>query len=615
MGFIGDVVNQGYKPANVFSFSFHKRNKDGSLADSTLEYFFTVGASSYSENFKFRINHEPTFNGGTILTDYGIGNGVINIDGEFHIYYSARPATTSSFAGSFENPLADSIYNRSGVASKVESTIDNFNSLDPRDRDKRSGIVEFFDFCGLFFFSRDPLTGYESPDTQAAEILSRFNTKDRKFSYDKWGIVFNDYDRHRFVEIFIPSDGFTIKRSIQDTNTYQYSLQMITLRTWETNFRSIAVKEFPNMFSRLTALINDIKNLIQTPLILTGTLLNVVNFMNSAIVQCRSVVDTFNNMRDQFDADGKLIGRTFQSTVDEIKASFGIRPKKNPLDADNLDKSREDFLSAVSSAQNKFGAEVAKAISKLEALINAMQGAVAPMPPAGDDTTNPADVGLILDPVWGWGIAILDALVDAQAQLIYAQVDDSYGIYHPNPGDTWDTIAENELGDPSLATALAAYNRQDISKRIIANNAIKIPYGKRTYIYAKLPEGISNKILELGLIGEDLALTSDRDFKIAANGDFEVTQGDVTLLNNIVDLISTPVGSFIVDPTLGNPIPIGELRSEIDRQGYLQKLLTQITNDPRVLTVRVMSEETDGDKLTWIIEIKSASGGSYFIRV
>lgn len=612
-----------YKPKNLFSFEFAKRDKltGDFIRFPNSEYFFTVGPMSSSENFKFRISFEPTFNGGTSIVDMGRGNSTIKLDGEFYIYY---------FDTVKKKPTSGEIQGSGLIEFGTNLAKDKFNSLKDRVVDKyskmaginvRSGVEEFFDVMGLMYYSRFDKTIYTPSIGSQGSLLKAILGGDQKFSYSEHALIYHDYDRDRHVEVIIPSEGFSVSRTTGDTNTYKYSLNMVVINDLEESLKPLAPPNLPSPFAILSSAINDLQNLINFPLEITGLLLNAATFIQTLTNSGQTLVNTFGNMKDRFNAQGKLISSTFDAAKNDVNRALGR--KENATLTEQLEgilDTREEFLAEITTSETLFSSQTANALAQAKYVGYLIQTILTPPNITGnlpDETLLPGydSTNLIQNQVWQWTQTVQNTITNIQSAYIQSYSDDSYSIYYAPDSATFRNIAKDVMGDESLAPALAQYNKKTLSE-ILSGQAVRLPFGVKTNMFGGLlPDNPTRADLEAGLLGYDLALTSDRDFLIAPNRDLAVTDRLDTLVENIVDIIDIPVGSWIVNQLIGNYMMIGETTEELEKQGALQKLLQEIQSDPRVKEAEILSVEQDGDILKYIMRVSPIAGKTFSLRI
>lgn len=614
-----------YKPQNVFSIEFARRDKKTGLPTRSkdkpnAEYFFSVGFMNYSEAFKFRVSYDPTFNSGTSIVDMGKGNSQIKLDGEFHIYHTAVPSDKApdSTGNNFDSLDKTLDTAKNAGLSAYQKTVDKYKGL--AGISVRSGVEEFFDLMGLLYYSRFDKDIY-SPyaDSQGFKLKSILG-QDQSFNYGDHCIVFHDYDRNRHIEVMLPNEGFTVSRGTQDTNTYTYSINLIVLSDLEETVKPLAPAAVKSPFLILNSAISDIQNLINYPLKLTGLLLNAATLLKQFTASGQTLVNTFNNMKNQFNIDGKLISSTFQGALNDINRALGRKDKASFTDqVEGLLDEREELLAQITTSEEVFSSQVSNAITQGQSLLYMINTILAPPNITGSieqesllPTAN--TTVLIQNEAYQWTVTFLDNLYTVQSNYIQAGIDDAYQVYYASNSDSFRTIAKDILGDESLGSALASYNKRNYSE-YLSGQAIKLPYSGRTGQYVPMPEKPYTPDFEAGIMGFDIALTSRRDFGIAPNGDLAYTQGLTTLIENITDIIDFPNGSWIANELIGNYLTIGETMDELEKQAALSKLLQEIKSDPRVKNAEIISESVDGDILSYAMRITPKAGREFSLRL
>ena len=585
----------GYYPNNAFSFSFYKRKKNGQLDSlSKVEYPFVNGPSQYTENFKFRIYHEPTF-GGTSVSDMGVGNSDIKLDGEFHIWHSGIPADT----------------NRSGAFGAAIGAIKDASTkyLQYIPGLTRSGVEEFQDFIFMAYGSRLSLN-YVSTDPLIAKLKSLYAVK-QKFNFSDFGMVFSDYDRQRFVEVIIPDKGFSITRGTDDTNTFKFSINLTVIRDMDKAIVSKPAITINPAYT-ISGLIIQLENIINSPLKLTGTLVRMTQFIDDTITSLRKIPTTYENMKKSFTEDGKLIRKNFQAISENIE-ELKLRKVITQDDISN-ELNRTNEISRTAEAQ--FMQELKRSEDSVDGLNYTLATYTVPVYANGSyefqALTPDADFTEWIDnDVYTFILDVQEILFQINAAMEIAFSEETYRIHEVSPGETWDSIAESILGSRDLGQALSVWNDDTIGE--LSKNTIRIPLGADTGIYDKLPQNPSRVNLESVLLGADIKLTKERDIAVAPNGDIALVYGDECLLNNILDIIDIPQKSWIANLEIGNPIPIGEIPNTILNGGYIFDLLAQLQNNRRIEKAEFSGLEQDGDSLLILFNIFSISGGSYII--
>jgi hypothetical protein len=616
---------------NVWSFEFCERGADGLPAEaSTLgEYFLLVGLTAYKEQFRYRISIEPTF-GGSSLVDYGNDNNVITLNGEMHIYSSGKPPSSGdsgSLVGSFDDGIMAGIKQTAqNVASAALERAQEFASevapLPGIDSWTRTGAMEFHDFVGLLYHIRNPDNPFTaSSDTQATKITTAMKNKKTLAEY---AIIFHDYGRDRHVEVAPPRDGITISRSVEDTNTYRFEMQLVVLRDMKS-----ATFVQDNIFDRLkglspsyaiTRLIAAVESAIHLPLQLSGSLLGLVNTMQSAIIRTRGLVDQWDSMTDQFRADGMAISQGWEGVKREVSEATGRGKKSLSERLADAENDVRELRSEISSSRANLAEIKARAYEaagtwgriadELTALI------VAPVGSLEQDSQLPyADwTEVVENTVYQMALEVFRSSIQIAAEITIAETDNQFEVITASAGDSWASLAERMLGDRSLAAALAAYNLSNETTN--PQGPVKIPRTQNSFVYAKMPLSPQPADLERAILGEDLALTEQRDFEVAPNGDLAVIAGEAALSNNIIDIIDTPQGSLPSIPEYGNPIKPGELEETWLKEAYLYRLVKAIRLLPQITNCQLVSSVVDGNRIAYTLRIQTIHDSiSWFLDV
>lgn len=612
-----------YQPQNVFSLSFFEKQNNGSynLSGANVEsneYFFVNGPLQYTENFKYRVGIEKTF-GGVVVVDYGPDNHEIKLEGEFHIYYLGLPAKPkSAIPGDTGSGFIQSAFSaaKSIVSNSVSSYYDKIRSsyLSFGGGEFRSGLQEFQDFMFILHYSRslDPVQ-YTSNDPQGSKIAKLF--RERRLTWKSHAMVFRDYDRNRTVEVVVPSSGFTITRSVSDTNTYKYSLNLVVVRELDSSITSQLIRSNFNPFRTISGLMNELENIVNLPLQLSGALLGVARGVKVFASSTNRLLSSWDRMKDQFNAQGKLARKTFESA----KSDLGIKSKKRGFNTEEISQRIDDAYRKSRSNEADFRQNLEKASSDCNALISLIAQFTIPVQSGGSYESMSllpnADLSAWIDnEVYQFALTANQILLETQSAINEAAVDNEYSIHYVSSGDTWESIAEKNLGDVNLGQALALYNGQH-ETTILARRAIKIPYGTKTNVFTMLPDNPTPKDLEIGLLGCDIKLTENRGIAISPTGDLEIVEGDEALVNEKLDHIDIGLGSIPGSPDLGNPIALGETPDQIYSKGYINELLRQFKSDPRVKDARFLGVLQDGDKILFRFYLESISGGSNIISI
>ncbi|TGM04846.1 hypothetical protein EHQ76_07320 [Leptospira barantonii] len=614
-------LSPSYEPENVFSFAFYEKSKNGSYSHTSLnapEYFFVNGPLSYTENFKNRTNFEKTF-GGVVVIDYGPDNHDIKLEGEFHIFHKGLPGKPkSAIPGENGSGFIQSAFSagKAILKNKLTSHYDKIRSsyLSLAGGEFRSGLGEFQDFMYFLHFARSlERVEYSSTDPEAREITKLFSTK--RLTWKTHAFVFRDYDRGRTVEVIVPASGFTISRSVSDTNTYKYSLNLVVVKELESRITGKLVRSGFNPFRTIGGLLNELENLVNLPLQLSGALLGVANGLKVFSSGVKRLSTSWERMKGQFDSGGKLARKTFESAKEDL----GLNSKRRGFHAEEISKRIDEANRKTRSNEAEFRQNLDSSVTECQALISLISQLLIPVDSSGSieamSLQPNADLSAWIDnDVYRFAFTAKEILTETRAALNFASTDNEFSIYFPSPGETWENIAKEKLGDLRLGQALAKFNNvQDTSKSL--KRAIRIPFGTHTNVFTTLPEDPSPKDLEIALLGCDIRLNANRGIEVSPTGDLALLEGDETLLNEILDLIDNSKGSFFQDLSLGNPIPLGVHTDEIVQKKYIQDFLNQFRSNSRVRSANFLGVVQDADSLHFQFRIESISGGSVVLSV
>ena len=594
-----------------FSFEIFRREADGGLMVPSLgEYYFVNGPLFYQENFRYRVTVTPTFAGGAAVVDHGNGINVLKIKGEFHILHRGRPPTSGV------DPDVLSVEGAQKYAKEIGR--DRLADAFPIPGvNVRTGQVEFEDFVGLLYGIRSETDRYVSQEEQAIPLTAAF--KEKRFNFAEFGLVWNDYDRGRSIEVVPPEDGFTITRSAEDTNTYIYegSFNVVDERSpLERRMQSwLDIALSINPFYSLSRSVNFVKTVLRLPLRLTGALVTLSKLVERFTDTGNQLVNTWDAMREQFDSDGRLARKNFQASSENLKRTGSRQAGDDP---DQL----QDYARRIAGHNARFSlvadnrgvaAEFRAAVQEFERATDALymgaiQTTITPEIPFDDYVQDP-DVDLtplIRSAIYEPLIMARRAIRDIRAELRRADADNSYRVHSAGGGDSWESLARAYMGEADLSGPLAAYNGQPVgTDSLQAGSLVRIPDDFRTLIIDVIEPPFTSDRLERGLLGTDLALTDQRDFAAGANGDLATTSGLATLANNLVDVIDVPAGSLPFHYWYGNPISLGSVVRGFERRAQIQRLMASLRADPRVRSATLQEIAGDGNRVTFFIEILS----------
>lgn len=170
---------------------------------------------------------------------------------------------------------------------------------------------------------------------------------------------------------------------------------------------------------------------------------------------------------------------------------------------------------------------------------------------------------------------------------------------------TFDKLAQDEYGDPSLGALLAYYNKIQNEHQVEAGTALKIP------VLAEREQSLNNRIYappELqDCYGRDIALTDSGGFKVEM-GDFAVVKGPQNLHQAVGNRLTTASGKRIRVGAYGMRNSIGDAMGV---NGYLMASIEQtMKEDPRIARVEELEIEGRGDKLHINVKYSDINGNT-----
>jgi len=603
---------------SIFSLEFFSRNGTGALERSLGEYFLTLGPTAYREHFRFRVSVEPTF-GGSAVTDFGNDTNQLTLSGEFHLYFAARPPSQSDIGGSVLDAAsgADSIAGGASAAASrglevaQDAALDFASEIAPVGSLVRRGGLEFFEFLSLLYFVRRP--GSTPSGQSGGRILAAIQqlAGDEGARYSEYGLVFHDYGRKRHVEVVVPREGFSISRSVEDTNTYRWELNLAVLGEARE-----AVYDPPGIFAELRRVnpqyavarsIATVKALIALPLQVSG----VLRSYGQAFSQFQGLGDdlsrAWDNMRRDFAADGRAFSSGFRAIVDLLKSTVGQPEKQSPLE--RLEATLEERRDRLQELQNR-AAEFRRKLLALqerarELLDVSYINLVAPAGTLEEAALEPdADwTHVVEEPAYVTLLEVVFAGVQAEAEFLRAVTDNQFRVV-PAPAGGWDEAARIYAGSAGLAAALALYNRAAMQDPA-PGNPIRVPFEHLSEIFAEEPPDSGPQDWLRANLGEDLALTAARDFAIAPNGDLDVSEGEESLADAVVDVAETPAGALPAHRWYGQPVDPGELQTTWLKDAYVERFLSALRADPRIRSAEVISRAANGVENRFRIEVES----------
>ena len=183
---------------------------------------------------------------------------------------------------------------------------------------------------------------------------------------------------------------------------------------------------------------------------------------------------------------------------------------------------------------------------------------------------------------------------------------------------SWESLAANFYGDSSKASLLSSFNNQKLQ---IENGSMPSP-GSIVYIPVLEStsgfDGTNNVFNPPDVVdnyGKDISIASNGDLNFH-NGDFANTDSLETLMQGVINRLSTTVGSRLRDAVYGIKTNIGSADNAI-QVVISSSIEMTLLADPRIKSVDTITFNGNGDKLDVTVEFtdindnKSLIGGTF----
>lgn len=114
-----------------------------------------------------------------------------------------------------------------------------------------------------------------------------------------------------------------------------------------------------------------------------------------------------------------------------------------------------------------------------------------------------------------------------------------------------------------------------------------------------------NKLVMSDLWGQDIAIDSTGQAKVAANGELILTEGVDTGIQDIMLRLFTRLGTLFYDSEFGSLIPdwFYEESTRASRNGFLNEVARRVELDPRVVTGSVRTKLLAWDEKGIAVEV------------
>lgn len=582
-------MSYSFELKKKFKTGFSLLSQTGAVLNTLIRYlpigevFFVNGPLQYTETKKFRVSAEPTFttksnpnNGSSVITDYGIDNSFIQLQGEFNLNWVASPI--------IKNPLAVPLLNATS---------------------QKSGRVEFEDFIGFLFTSRYAVWIPSSVDSALiAAALGFF-----KFNHADYALIYNDYDRNRRVEVIPGPNGISVTRTVDDTFTVKFSMDLIVVKDLNESIFDLAFSIARNPYFAIDKSINLSLSIVAIPLSFAKFQKNLDNAKDNI----NKIKEHFNRSKSQFTKNGQLAKDQFKKLAIgdyTTNAQVKYEDQSSGIDTNETltDNPRTINPPIITDTARKIEYEI-KQINNLIGLeIVALPGQTLEdlaLNPNGSDFSE-----WILSELYEPLDRLGESMTAIRANMLYAENVDGVRYAEVIQGESLEDFARRNLGDESLAYSIAEFNNIGFFEDL-GNRYLKIPDASRiNNILTKL-KPTSKKNIERIVLGEDLATTDERDISIDYTGDLAINQGFDCLLSGLIDVLETPAGSLPAHIEWGNPYKISEVIDILVYTAISNRLKYVIMNDTRIRQVNSKPVEFDGDMILLEFQIQTYLNNTY----
>lgn len=577
----GDPAKPRFKEVSTEKKGFRKTTKkarvwyvDESLSEKTCHFSFTSSKSQNYSLFKFS------------LPPQGI-----------EITYPQRIYETKTFGGSIIEDYGNDTVNILVQGSTVNSEIRSFTY----GSSKKNG------------------TGFEEITAFQNEVQKFGVVEDKQYS-DKIKFTYEGFDFWVYIK------ELTIKQSKDNPLAYIYTISMLGVNKADFKIKELGNLKF-TFKDRLAGLLNkfnDFVDMIESYLAILEVGLAVFEAFMDICATIRAVVErlekAINNLVNQLLAyvDGvTTCFNEFTSLADYV-VTTGIRVSLGTVD---------------------------KALNSVKALVEAIDGAVKFFEDFSDKYGKMSD-----DIIEHWE-KTSDEIVETckymsvsskeKAEALQAEIqhtvsscdvavipgdkntDDEisfvYGIkeYTLTSNDNWESLAVKFYGDVTKASLLNSFNNQKLAAQNHQNseteetseNEVGAMPSAGTTIYIPVLESgggfdgtneVYNQPDVVDNYGKDIEIGADGDFSFH-NGDFDTTENSETLMQAVINRLSTTVGTRLRDTVYGIRTNIG------DTDNMIQTVISSsiedtLLDDPRIKSVDNIEFKGNGDNLAILVE-------------
>lgn len=438
---------------------------------------------------------------------------------------------------------------------------------------------------GEIFYIKKLIEKYGKVDKLKAKKVYLYSLTDSENKW--WQVVIND---------------FQVKRNKDNPFTYTYTLQCTSVPPINT----LSLKNYtPNW---LESFVSNVHTLCGSITEATEALSTGLNYFRSGLDLLTSVKNCVNEVMNSVDSFYSVLSGYITSTAEYITETLAL--------GETIINSGKRLAYGENIKLYNTGKELVEAVNKVRKYIDNFS--------ENDISTNlqgiyDADASEIKD---GWK-KIAENGINA-ANSIFANIkhevnsvgytvipgenntDDQIVVYYGfiqktvKESDSWDSIAREYYGDPSLGSIIALFNgsQSNTSDLLVVGSKITIPIISQTdavntenQIYPT-PNSIDN-------YGKDILIGTSGDFGVN-QGDFAISKGITNLEQAIDNRLQTSIDNRIRLTLYGIRTSIG---SSSEMQSYLISSISEtLQNEPRIKSVEKISYKGVGDNVAITVD-------------
>lgn len=189
----------------------------------------------------------------------------------------------------------------------------------------------------------------------------------------------------------------------------------------------------------------------------------------------------------------------------------------------------------------------------------------------------------------------------------------SYRIATTNRGDTIQTIAARELGDPNRWPELVWVN--SLSFPYITDDEDRLADGvllTGAFIKIPAPTGVVRQSDPVGQVFERDVRMSGRQLRADVSGDFDVVSGSPNLVQQLQHRLSTPKGQLFRHPGYGCSLYrlLGKVNGPTSNIMAASYAKATLLSDYRVSSVKTLTATTKGDTIDVTARVETIAGGT-----